>query len=397
MNKIKLHICLVTIGVILLSVNSYAQTKEELQNRKQKTEESIKLTNKLLEKTESIKSSSLNKLLILNKRISLRNSLIQEIALEINLLDKSIEDKNIKIVKLENDIKQLKEEYAKMIYYAYKNRNSNNKLMFILAAEDFNQAYRRMKYFQQYSEYRKKQAKQIVISQKNLEYEIEQLKEERAEKVTLLSRKERENAQLTTEKENKNNEVRRLKRKEKDLKKEIREKEKIRRDINNAIAELIAKEIKANKTHKTLSANEEIISQGFKSSKGKLSWPVGNGVVIGEFGEHPHPVIKGIKIKNDVIDIATSSDTKVKTFYKGEVTKVFAVLGADMVVIVRHGHYLSLYSNIVNVRVKSGDIVNEGYHIGDLYNGNSNDGSLLQLRIYEERKVLNPQNWLIKE
>ena len=251
MNKIKLYISLVTIGLILLSVNSYAQTKEELQNRKQKTEESIKLTNKLLEKTEKIKSGSLNKLLILNKRISLRNRLIQEIALEINLLNKSIDEKSVKIVKLENEIKQLKEEYAKMIYYAYKNRNSNDKLMFILAAEDFNQAYRRMKYFQQYSEYRKKQAKQIVISQKNLEYEIEQLKEERSEKVTLLSRKERENAQLTTEKENKNNEISRLKRKERDLKKKIRKDEKIRRDISNAIAELIAKEIKANKTYKT--------------------------------------------------------------------------------------------------------------------------------------------------
>ncbi|MCK5169811.1 MAG: hypothetical protein KAQ75_08025, partial [Bacteroidales bacterium] len=347
MNKIKLYISLVTIGLILLSVNSYAQTKEELQNRKQKTEESIKLTNKLLEKTEKIKSGSLNKLLILNKRISLRNRLIQEIALEINLLNKSIDEKSVKIVKLENEIKQLKEEYAKMIYYAYKNRNSNDKLMFILAAENFNQAYRRMKYFQQYSEYRKKQAKQIVISQKNLEYEIEQLKEERAEKVTLLSRKERENAQLTTEKENKNNEVRRLKRKEKDLKKKIRKEEKIRRDISNAIAELIAKEAKTNKTYKTLSANEEIISQGFKSSKGKLRWPVGNGIIIGEFGEHPHPVIKGIKIKNDGIDIGTTSDNKVKTIYKGEVTKVFAVPGANMIVIVRHGHYLSLYSNIV--------------------------------------------------
>ena len=170
MNITKFYITLLTLGIILLSIKSNAQTKEELQKRKQKTEENIKLTNKLLEKTEKSKSASLNKLLILNKRISLRENLIQEISIEINLLNKNIEEKNIKIVKLENEIKQLKDEYAKMIYYAYKNRNNYDKLMFILAAEDFNQAYRRMKYFQQYSEYRKKQAKQIVISQKNLEY-----------------------------------------------------------------------------------------------------------------------------------------------------------------------------------------------------------------------------------
>ena len=395
MNRTKFYITLLTLGIILLSIKTHAQTKEELQKRKEETEKNIKLTNKLLEKTEKSKSASLNKLLILNKRISLREQLIQEISIEINLLNKDIEEKNIKIVKLENEIKQLKDEYAKMIYYAYKNRNSYDKLMFILAAEDFNQAYRRMKYFQQYSEYRKKQAKQIVISQKNLEYEIEQLKEGRAEKIALLSKKERENSQLTNEKEKKNNEISRLKRKEKDLRKKIRDGERLNKKINKAIAELIAKEAKANKT-KTLSANEEIISQGFKGSKGKLKWPIGSGVIIGEFGEHPHAVIKGIKVKNDGIDIATTSDTKVKSIYQGEVKEVFAALGANMAVIVRHGHYLSLYSNIVNVRVKPGDIIKEGHYIGDLYINKNNDGSLLHLRIYEEKKVMNPQNWLIK-
>jgi len=303
----------------------------------------------------------------------------------------------LKILKLENDIKQLKEEYAKMIYYAYKNRNNYDKLMFILAAEDFNQAYRRMKYFQQYSEYRKEQAQRIVVSQKNLEYQTEQLGEIRQEKLSLLSRKERENSQLTSEKNKKNSEINRLKRKERELRKKIREEEKRKKQIEAAIAELIARELKENKNSKTLSATEEVLSQRFKSSKGKLVWPVNKGIIIQEFGEHPHPVIKGIVQKSDGIDIGSVSDLMVKAIFEGEVKKVFAVPGANMGVIIRHGHYLSLYTNIVNVRVKPGDVINEGDYIGDMYKSISDDGTLLHLRIYEERKVLNPKNWLRKQ
>lgn len=376
---------------------SIAQTKDELQKKKEQTEESIKLTNELLEKTEKSKTINLNKLLIINKRISLREQLIQEITIEISLLDKNINEKSIKIAKLQNDIVLLKEEYAKMIYYAYKNRNNYDKLMFILAAEDFNQAYRRMKYFQQYSVYRKRQAQQIIITQKNLEYEIEQLKDAREEKIVLLSRKEREAHQLTSEKTRKNNEIDRLKQKERELKKRIKEDEKQRKQIENAIAELIAREAKENKTYKTLSASEEVISQGFNNSKGKLNWPINRGIVIQEFGEHAHPILKGIKIKSDGLEISATTDLKVKAIYEGEVKSVFAIPGKNMAIIIRHGHYLSLYSNITNVRVKPGDVVREGFYIGDIYNSTRGEGSTLQIGIYEETKALNPKNWLKKQ
>lgn len=392
---IKKKIFLALFCFILIPFYSFAQTKDDLQKKKQQTEESIKLTNELLEKTKRSRTSSLNKLLIISKRISLREQLIQEISIEISILENNINEKKLKIAKLENDIVELKDEYAKMIYYAYKNRNSYDKLMFILAADDFNQAYRRMKYFQQYSVYRKKQAQQIVISQKNLEYEVEQLKEAREEKIVLLSRKEKEAHQLLAEKGKKNNEINRLKRKERELRKKLKQAEKQRKQIENAIAELIAREAKENKTYKTLSASEEVISQGFKNSKGKLSWPIKRGIVIQEFGEHAHPVLKGIKVKSDGLEISATNDLKVKAIYEGEVKSVFAIPGKNMAVIVRHGHYLSLYANIMNVRVKPGDIIKEGFYLGDLYSS-ANEQSTLQLGIYEENKALNPKNWLKK-
>lgn len=380
--------------LLILSCSVYSQTKKDLEQRKQKTEESIKLTNQLLEQTEKTKSAGLNKLLIIKKRISLREQLINRISDQIKYIENEIDIKNSTITTLEIEIKQLKEEYAKMIYFAYKNRNNYDRLMFVLAADDFNQAYRRMKYFQQYSKYRKKQAEKIVINQKNLEYEIEQLKEQKSEKVKLLANKEREKAHLGSERIKENSEINRLKRKESELKKKIRENQRIMQQLKNAIAELIAREAKANKTYKTLSANEEMISQGFKSSKGKLKWPIDNGIVLEEFGEHPHPVIKGVKIKNEGIDIGTTKDAKVKSIYEGEIKSVFAVPGANMAVIIRHGHFLSLYSNIVNVRVRPGDKVTEGYYIGDVYFTDNDEGSVLHLGIYEERNALNPQSWL---
>lgn len=380
--------------LLILSCSVYSQTKKELEQRKKKTEESIKFTNQLLEQTEKTKSAGLNKLLIIKKRISLREQLINRISDQVKYIENEIDIKNNTITTLEIEIKQLKEEYAKMIYFAYKNRNNYDRLMFVLAADDFNQAYRRMKYFQQYSKYRKKQAEKIVVSQKNLEYEIEQLKEQKSEKVKLLANKEREKAHLGSERIKENSEINRLKRKESELKKKIRENQRIMQQLKNAIAELITREAKTNKTYKTLSANEEMISQGFKSSKGRLKWPIDNGIVLEEFGEHPHPVIKGVKIKNEGIDIGTTKDAKVKSIYEGEIKSVFAVPGANMAVIIRHGHFLSLYSNIVNVRVRPGDIVTEGYYIGDVYFTDNDEGSVLHLGIYEERNALNPQSWL---
>ncbi len=381
---------LLTIG----AKHAFTQTKEELENKKIKTEENIKISNQLLEQTEKTKTAGLNKLLIIKKRISLREQLINEISDQINYLDNEISNRNNSINKLENELKVLKEEYARMIYFAYKNRNSYDRLIFILAAEDFNQAYRRMKYFQQYTQYRKKQAEKIVIAQKNLEYENEQLKDQKSEKIQLLANKEKERNHLNTERIVETNEISRLKKKESDIRKEIKENQQIMKRLENAIADLIAKEVKAKKA---LTATEEELSSGFKSSKGKLQWPIQNGMVIQEFGEHPHPVLKGVKIKNDGIEIGASKDEKVKSIYQGEVKKVIAIPGANMAVIIRHGHYLSLYSNIVNVCVKPGDKIPEGYYIGDVYFSSKNNGNTLHLGIYEETNVLDPKMWLIKQ
>lgn len=395
MNKVRIFNFFLLL--LLISLNSFSQTKNELVEQKQKTEQEIKLANELIEQAQKSRSAGLNKLLIIKKRISLREQLINDISKEIDHLDKTIEDKSQFINQLESDLIKLKEEYAKMIYFAYKNRNHYDRLMFILAAEDFNQAYRRIKYFQQYSKYRRKQASMIFATQKTLEYEIDMLKNRKTEKLDLLARKENEKNQLQNEKERENSEISRLKSKEQQLRNEIQTKEQVRKELEKAIAEIIAREAEKRKLE-ALTASEEAISQGFKNSMGKLMWPIDNGMIIRPFGEQEHPALKGIKLKNEGIDISTRKDSKVKTIYEGEVKKVFAVPGGNMAVIIRHGHFLTLYSNLVNVRIKQGDFIPKGYYIGDVYyNDNDDESSVLHLRIYQETQVLNPENWLTKQ
>ena len=386
------------IILLLISIISDAQTRKELEQKKGKTEEELKLSNQILNETEQSKIAGINKLLIIKKRISLREQLIQDISNQINLIDKQISTKSELISNLENEIKILKEEYAKLIYFAYKNRSNYDKLMFILAANDFNQAYRRIKYIQQYTNYRQKQASQIVYKQKELEYEINSLRETKNEKILLLSDKEKEKLQLPNEQVKEDTEIAKLKKKEREIRNKIEDYKRAMKKLESEIADLIARELEENKMLKGLSVSDEAISKGFKNSKGKLDWPIERGIIIREFGENKHPFLKGIIINNEGVDIKTSKDEHIRSIYDGVVKRVFPVPGANMAVIIRHGHYLTLYSNIVNVRVKTGDVVKKGQYIGDIYYTKDDDNSaVLHLRIYEETQVLNPKIWLTKK
>ncbi len=384
--------------IFILVYTAQSQKRQDLEKQKQKTESELKLSTQILSETERSKIEGINKILIIKKRISLREQLIQDISNQISNIEQQIIEKSELIVKLENEIKLLKEEYAKLIYFAYKNRSNYDKMMFILAASDFNQAYRRIKYIQQYTDYRQKQAALIALKQKELEFEINELKDTKNEKILLLTSKEKEKLQLTSEQERENKEVANLKKREKELKKKIEEYKSSMKRLEREIADLIEKEAEELRRSKGTTAFDEVISSGFKNSRGKLDWPIDRGIIIREFGESNHPVLKGIVINNEGIDIKTTKDEKVKCIYDGTVKRVFAVPGANMAVIIRHGHYLTLYSNLVNVKVKPNEKVKKGQIIGDVYFTKDDDNSsVLHLRIYDEKQVLNPKLWLAKK
>lgn len=393
---------------------SYSQeSKENLQNTKSKLEEEIRYTTRLLEQTHQTKQNSLNKVILLNKQIEKRQSLINTISGEADQIQVQLDLQHKQISSLSEELKKMKAEYARMIYYAYKNLNAYNRLLFIFSAEDFNQAYRRLLYYQQYSAYRRTQAELIRDAQMKIDRKQRELEETRQQKLTLARSEEIEKGQLTEEMQEKDKAVQQLSLKEKELEASLREKQKAAEKLEEEINKIIAAEIKAAsekakrtyiKDSKTnmksvsseilLTSDEQVLSSSFASNKGKLPWPSEHGVITGTFGEHPHPVLKYVKVKNNGIDISTEKGAAVRAVFNGTVSRVMSFPNLNKVVIIRHGEYLTVYSNLDEVSVKDGQPVTTKQMIGKVHTNPDDSRTDLHFEIWLGKTTQDPQEWL---
>jgi len=394
----------------------YAQkSKEKLQSDKKKIESDIAESNKLLNETKKKKQVSLNQIMILNNKINQRQKLINSINSEILTLENKIITNCKETSQLTEKQKQLKEEYAKMIVYAYKNRNAASRLMFLFASSNVNQAYLRLKYLQQYNAYRKKQAELITNTSKKLNESISQLKNIQTDKTVKLKKSEDEELVLAKEKAEKNNAVKKLLQKEKELKIAIKQKQTEAKKLQKSIETIITAEInkaaaaksKTTVTTKTnvkvsltskelgLSEAEIKLSDDFSTNKGKLPWPTDKGIVISTFGVHPHPVLNDIKIKNNGIDISASNGSKARAVFDGKVTGIVSIPGSGKAVIIRHGEYLTVYSNLSNVYVKTGDTVKTKQSIGLINTDEEENKTEMHFEIWFGKVLTDPENWLL--
>ena len=306
------------------------------------------------------------------------------------------------IADLAAELTALKDEYAKMIFFAYKNQNLYNKLIFIFSADDFNQAYQRIKYFQQYNEYRRTQAKLIVETQTLLEAKNQELTMLKNDKESLLSRVSNENQTLIAEKDEKSRTVQKLSKKEKELQATLKEKEKAAKKLQQEIQKIIAEEMRKaseraggeNVGGYNLTSAEVALSGNFSNNIGKLPWPVDWGVVSSTFGEHPHPVLTKVKVKNNGIDILTRSGSEAKAVFEGVVTRVLSVPNNNNVVIIRHGEYLTVYSNLDKVYVREGDKVKVSQPIGIVFTNPDENKTELHFEVWQSKTLLNPEEWL---
>jgi murein hydrolase activator len=402
-------ILLVLFFLLIPCSQIFAQKQKELENKKKALQKEIQMTESLLNETKQNKKLSLNQLVTLNKKISIREELIRTINSEIRLIQKQITETSQIIESLEADIKHLKDEYAQMIYYAYKNRSAYDRLMFIFSSKDFNQAYKRLKYMQQYNEYRRKQAEMIIKTQELLNKKVKDLEEIRNKKEKLLQSEEQEKGVLAKEKKEQETTLVSLQEKEKELMTALKEKEKEQKQLQLAIQRVIEEEMRkareeAKKAGKptpaanTLALTPEAmkLSSTFESNKSRLPWPVSEGLITGKFGEHAHPVLKGITVKNNGVDISTSKGAQVRSIFEGEVTGIATVPGFGKVIIVRHGEYLSVYSNLAEVNVKKGDKVSTKQIIGVVDTDDSTSKTEIHLEIYKGQNPLNPEQWLFK-
>jgi septal ring factor EnvC (AmiA/AmiB activator) len=408
-----MRILLILSVFMLLTVLSHGQSLEELRKKKEKTNEQIKYTTKLLEEAKKNEKQTLNKFKILNKQIELRTNLITGINSEVGVLVDFIDQNAWLVNSLNSDLDGLKKEYAGMIQFAQRNQSNYNKLLFVLSSNSFNQAYKRLMYLRQYTEYRKKQAELIQWIRDLIQVKVGRLQLQRAEKETLLQSKKKEAEVLTKEKKQQGQNLTTLQQKQKEFEKKLREQQQIEAQLSNEIQKIIEEEVKKSRerakekekqtgkpsttTKYEMTPEEKLASGLFEQNKHRIPWPVERGVITDHFGVHEHPVLKNIQVKNNGVDISTAQGAIARAVFAGEVSKVFVVSGGNMAVIIRHGKYLTVYSNLVNVQVKSGDKVAIKQTIGTIGTDNEdNDKTVLKFQIWKENIKQDPEDWIAK-
>ncbi len=375
------------------------QSKEELQAAKQRAYNDIKLSRELIEKTAAERSSSIRQLRILQKGINSRASLISSMEKEVEMLGRNIQETGKKIDQLSKENKKNKEEYARLIYYAYRNHTEYEKLMYILAGSSISQSYQRYKYLKYIGKYRVKKAMEIEALIVELDKQKEQLNMLKNEKLSVMEAIEMERDKLFNQRRRKSSMVNKLRKKESQLQKDIKKKERIARELEARIREIIeeeARKMNSSNIYGALTPEQELVGSDFRKNKGKLPWPVEKGIITGDFGLNEVKGLRGAGVQNNGIDISSTPGIDVRAVFEGEVKKVFAILGANYTVLIRHGEYLSVYQNLINVRVKTGDKVLTKEKLGEAFTDRTENVSSLHFEVWRERNMLNPEEWISK-
>ncbi len=392
---------IIILTFALISVNTvFSQSRTELERRRTETIDKINYTNQLIEKTKKSQRDSYNNLLLINNKINSRRQLIEHIRLEIRIVENRIKENENIISSLEDDLKKMKDDYAEMIRIAWKNKSTLNNLMFLLSSESFNQTYLRFKHMQQLSAYRQKQFEAINYVQHVLNAHVQRLHQTRLIKQELLAEEQAESQSLQREQNQQRQTLNRLQQEEEKLRKELKEQEQQAERLQREIQRLIAEEAKRTSGSATgvyqLTPAEQIISTNFGNNRGKLPWPVERGIVVSNFGKQRHPVLRNIEIDNRGIDIATTEGAIAKSIFDGEVRRVISLPGAHNAVIIRHGEYLSVYTNLESVLVSIGEQVSTNQPIGKIHTDKSENKTIIHLEIWKQNTTLNPALWLSK-
>jgi septal ring factor EnvC (AmiA/AmiB activator) len=379
------------------------QKKKDLEKKKQELQKEIDYQNKLLKEVNKNKNRSMIQLAILNNKIAKQKELIATINKELEIIEGTISETQQGLQQKEAELNALKNDYAKIIVASYKNSDSYSRLMFLFASDDFNQALQRIKYMQYYTEARKKQAILIEDAHRQLQTKKQELENRKQQQSKTLLAKQTETENLSRQKKDKELILTELQKKEKNIRAEIEKKKEQAAKLKKAIEKVIDEEIKKSRNITknntktiTLTPEEKELSDDFESNKGKLPWPLAEGVITESFGKHPHPNMPNIEINNNGVNIGTHKGANVRAVFNGTVVAVASVGGIDgKVVIIKHGEYLSVYSNLEQVNVKAGDKVKTKQIIGKVLT-DDNSETELHFEIWKGQTLLNPESWIAK-
>ena len=448
MIKQKFNRLLILIISLVLTVGSLqAQSVKELEQQRKQALQKLEMTSKMLNETKKSQKSSLNKLSIISKNINERKTLIKNIGTEINKLDQQIGQLNQEKVRLEGNLKALRADYARLVEEAHINRSLYAKIMFVLSAKSFDQSYRRLRYLQEFSDYRKQQVYKIEGIKVQIEHKNDSLQVHKTTKVQVVKQKETEAKILTKDQQKEKVLLTDLQKKEAKLRADLKIQQKKAAELNNKIERLIAEEIRkaeakraaaekkrladehaTEKKHATeeakttktsskkeqkttvevskpstnpsvslLTKEETLLSGNFERNQGRLPWPTSNGFISGHFGIHEHPVLKHVTTNNKGIYIQTPVGSSVRAVFDGVVTQRFSIPGSNNAVIIQHGNYRTVYANLTQIFVREGDHVSAKQAIGKIYTDDERDNKTeLYFQVWNGKTLQNPESWIAR-
>jgi septal ring factor EnvC (AmiA/AmiB activator) len=420
----------------MLCAQPPSQDRTALEKERQDIQKELQDMQALYNKVKGQTKQSLSQLNLIKRKINLQEQYINSINRELRMIDDDIYRSNIEIYRLQKQLDTLKIQYARTVVYAYKNRSNYDYVNFIFSASSFNDALKRIAYLKSYRAYREKQVTSILETQQLIAQRKQQQLGRKQQKNTALQNQTKQVSELAVQKKEKDQVVNELKSKEKDIQKQIAAKKKKDRDLQNAITSIVRRDIEAAKKESDRLAAEEAkknlantpvtnpnntntstntpvrnvpvvkkpasylelndkevaLGASFANNRGKLPWPVDNGVVAIHFGSY---TIEGTLLKGDNpgITIATQVGSNVKSVFDGEVRGVYN-LGDGMAVTIRHGKYFTTYSNLTSVSVTKGSMVKTGQSIGKAGKDDDGGGGQIDFILMIETKEINPEPWL---
>lgn len=401
----------------MIHIGSFAQTNEQkaLESKREQLEKEIKEINRLLFAEKKERGSVLDQIEAMDQKINVRQQLIRVTNQQSNLLNRQINANIRNIGKLRNDLASLKEEYANMIQKSYQNKSGQSRLMFLLSADDFFQAFKRFQYMKQYTQYRKEQGEQIVIKTEELTRLNKDLADQRKEKDRLVAENTKVKDQLYKEIQVQKELLKNIRKNESKYASEIERKRKEARRIDEQIEKLIRTAIaasnkeadkkvgtstesgsKAGSSTFVLTPEATILAKNFSANKGKLIWPVEKGIKRQGFGVYNDAVYPGIKHQSNGVIIATDEGSQARAIFEGEVIAILSVPGGNKGVQIKHGNYISTYYNLSTVNVKKGDKVSIKSNLGEIYTSRSNGTTQLKFYLYQNTTKLNPEEWIYR-
>ena len=408
--KQKLIAIILCILHCVLCTNLSAQTIKELEAQKKKALDELAVTNRLLNETQKNKKGTENKLNLLKQSIKQSTNYINTLNQEIGVLDANITTLQASRLSHQERLNVLRQQYAQSTRAIYSHHKYFSPILFIISADNFNQAIRRFRYLQQIATHRKQQAKEIQKITEQLTLEENLLTQNRIQKETAISAKTLEQQRLEQQRQKRNEELASLKKKETTLKKKQKEQQAKADKLNRKIQDMIAAEIKRQKEEAAakakkegkkdpyeLSKEEKLVAGNFEANKGKLPRPVEKGFISGHFGVQPHPFLDKVQVNNKGTYFQIPAGADARTVFEGEVTQCFSVPGSNQSVIVKHGNYRTVYSNLVTLYVKVGDKISTKQKIGKVYTDTENDNKTeLYFMLYKDTEIQNPETWLAK-